>query len=122
MIIMYNFSCMNDSQIRPSFKQLDAYHSFNGSIRVPGSKSITNRVLLISAIANGTTRLHNLLRSDDTRYMGEALKRLGVKVEKVEVGSVDFLRDMAMLRVSYQGEGSTTNDLPKLNKDQLKEF
>jgi hypothetical protein len=49
-------------------------------------------------------------------------KRLGVKVEKVEVGSVDFLRDMAMLRVSYQGEGSTTNDLPKLNKDQLKEF
>ncbi|MBR3669971.1 MAG: 3-phosphoshikimate 1-carboxyvinyltransferase, partial [Fibrobacter sp.] len=72
---------MNDSQFRPSFKQLDAYHSFNGSIRVPGSKSITNRVLLISAIANGTTRLHNLLRSDDTRYMGEALKRLGVKVE-----------------------------------------
>ena len=48
--------------------------------------------------------------------------RLGVKVEKVEVGSIDFLRDMAMLRVSYQGEGSTTNDLPKLNKDQLKEF
>ena len=72
---------MNDSQFRPSFKQLDAYHSFNGSIRVPGSKSITNRVLLISAIANGTTRLHNLLRSDDTRYMGEALKRLGVKVD-----------------------------------------
>ena len=48
--------------------------------------------------------------------------RLGVKVEKVEVGSVDFLRDMAMLRVSYQGEGSTTNNLLKLGKDQLKEF
>lgn len=48
--------------------------------------------------------------------------RLGVKVEKVEVGSVDFLRDMAMLRVSYQGEGSTTNNLLKLSKDQLKEF
>ena len=48
--------------------------------------------------------------------------RLGVKVEKVEVGSVDFLRDMAMLRVSYLGEGSTTNELPKLSKDQLKEF
>ena len=48
--------------------------------------------------------------------------RLGVKVEKVEVGSIDFLRDMAMLRVSYQGEGSTTNDLPKFSKDQLKEF
>ena len=48
--------------------------------------------------------------------------RLGVKVEKVEVGSVDFLRDMAMLRISYQGEGSTTNNLLKLGKDQLKEF
>ena len=77
---MYKFSCMNEFQFRPSYKQLKAYHSFNGSIRVPGSKSITNRVLLISALANGTTYLHNLLRSDDTRYMGEALKLLGVKI------------------------------------------
>ena len=49
-------------------------------------------------------------------------QRLGVKVEKVEVGSIDFLRDMAMLRVSYQGEANSVNELPKLSKDQLKEF
>ena len=49
--------------------------------------------------------------------------RLGVKVERVEVGSVDFLRDMAMLRVSYQGETNSVDELPaKLSKDQIKEF
>ena len=51
---------------------------------MPGSKSITNRVLLVSALAEGTTRLHNLLKSDDTRYMGEALKALGVKAEMTD--------------------------------------
>lgn len=66
---------------RPSFIQLPALSSCNGEIRVPGSKSITNRVFLISALAQGTTRLHNLLRSDDTRYMGEALKALGVQIQ-----------------------------------------
>jgi hypothetical protein len=49
--------------------------------------------------------------------------RLGVKVERVEVGSIDFLRDMAMLRVSYQGETNSVDELPaKLSKDQIKEF
>lgn len=68
---------MNDFQFRPSFIQLPAYHSFDGSLCLPGSKSITNRVFLISALAEGTTTLNNLLKSDDTRYMGEALQRLG---------------------------------------------
>ena len=49
--------------------------------------------------------------------------RLGVKVERVEVGSIDFLRDMAMLRVSYQGETNSVDEQPaKLSKDQIKEF
>lgn len=65
---------------RPRFIQLPAFSSYNGEIRVPGSKSITNRVFLISALASGTTKLHNLLRSDDTRYMGEALDSLNVKI------------------------------------------
>ena len=78
---MYKFSCMNEFQFRPSFIQLPAYHSFEGSLCLPGSKSITNRVLLISALAEGTTTLNNLLKSDDTRYMGEALQRLGSKIE-----------------------------------------
>ena len=64
---------MDDFQFRPSFIQLPAFTSFGGEIRLPGSKSITNRAFLIAALAEGETRLHNLLKSDDTRYMGEAL-------------------------------------------------
>lgn len=72
---------MEEFQFRPSFIQLPALHSYEGEVRLPGSKSITNRVLLISALAQGSTHLHNLLKSDDTRYMGEALSRLGVTIE-----------------------------------------
>ena len=77
---------MEEPFFRPNHIQIPALKSYNGELRVPGSKSITNRVLLISALAEGTTRLHNLLKSDDTRYMGEALKALGVHVEM----SADF--------------------------------
>ena len=75
---------MDTPFIRPSHIQIPALKSYNGELRVPGSKSITNRVLLISALAEGTTRLHNLLKSDDTRYMGEALKALGVKADMTD--------------------------------------
>ncbi|WP_063925999.1 3-phosphoshikimate 1-carboxyvinyltransferase [Cupriavidus sp. IDO] len=49
-----------------------------GVVRLPGSKSISNRVLLLAALAKGETRLRNLLESDDTRVMLDALRRLGV--------------------------------------------
>ncbi len=49
-------------------------------------------------------------------------KRLGLKVVKVDIGSVDFLRDMAMIRVTYEGESSTVGSNLKFSKDQLKEF
>ena len=49
-------------------------------------------------------------------------KRLGLKVIKVDIGSVDFLRDMAMIRVTYEGEPSTVGSNLKFSKDQLKEF
>ena len=51
-----------------------------GTIRLPGSKSISNRMLLLSALASGETEIRDLLDSDDTRVMIEALKRLGVTV------------------------------------------
>ena len=72
---------MDEFQFRPSFIQLPAFSTFSGEVRLPGSKSITNRAFLIAALARGTTRLHNLLKSDDTRYMGEALQKLGVKID-----------------------------------------
>ncbi|AYN24755.1 3-phosphoshikimate 1-carboxyvinyltransferase [Buchnera aphidicola] len=51
----------------------------NGTIHLPGSKSISNRVLLLSAMANGITCLENLLDSQDTQYMLTALKTIGIK-------------------------------------------
>ncbi|OCG53704.1 3-phosphoshikimate 1-carboxyvinyltransferase [Gilliamella sp. Choc6-1] len=54
---------------------------FNGTINLPGSKSISNRVLLLSALSKGNTRLTNLLDSDDVRYMLDALATLGVKYQ-----------------------------------------
>ena len=52
----------------------------NASVRVPGSKSLTNRALLIAALAEGTTRLENALFSDDSRYFAAALRTLGFDV------------------------------------------
>jgi 3-phosphoshikimate 1-carboxyvinyltransferase len=50
----------------------------HGTVTLPGSKSISNRALLLAALASGTTRLTGLLDSDDTRVMRGALKALGV--------------------------------------------
>jgi 3-phosphoshikimate 1-carboxyvinyltransferase len=51
-----------------------------GTVALPGSKSISNRVLLLAALSTGTTRLHDLLDSDDTRVMLDALRALGCGV------------------------------------------
>jgi 3-phosphoshikimate 1-carboxyvinyltransferase len=56
-------------------------HPPDCAIRVPGSKSITNRALLIAALATGESVLDGALFSDDTRYMAEAWERLGAGVE-----------------------------------------
>ncbi len=55
-------------------------HPIEGTIRVPGSKSITNRALLLAALCDGPSRLEGALFSDDTRYMATALNQLGVEV------------------------------------------
>jgi 3-phosphoshikimate 1-carboxyvinyltransferase len=52
----------------------------HGSIRPPGSKSLTNRALAIAALAEGTSRLVGVLDSTDTRVMIESLNRLGIRV------------------------------------------
>ena len=54
----------------------------SGTVRLPGSKSISNRVLLLAALASGTTTVHDLLDSDDTRVMLDALRQLGCGVER----------------------------------------
>jgi len=55
-------------------------HTLQASVRVPGSKSLTNRVLLIAALVEGHTVLSNALFSDDSIYFVEALRQLGFEV------------------------------------------
>ncbi len=60
------------------FLDLPALSGARGVVRLPGSKSISNRMLLLSALAQGSTQVRGLLDSDDTQVMLEALRRLGV--------------------------------------------
>lgn len=59
-----------------------------GSVRLPGSKSISNRTLLLAALAEGDTRMRDVLGSDDTRYMLDALRALGVDITDEGGGSL----------------------------------
>ena len=55
--------------------------SVRGTLKLPGSKSISNRILLLAALASGATQVRDLLDSDDTRYMLGALRALGVRCD-----------------------------------------
>jgi len=55
-------------------------HPLNASVRIPGSKSLTNRALLIAALAQGKTRLINALFSDDSSFLVSALQNLGFMI------------------------------------------
>ena len=69
------------SQTLSSLAVTPITHPLNASVRVPGSKSITNRALLLAALANGITRLNNALFSDDSLYLVSALQNLGFNIE-----------------------------------------
>jgi len=64
-----------------AFLDLPALQGASGTVTLPGSKSISNRVLLLSALCHGTTVVHDLLDSDDTRVMLDALRQLGCGVD-----------------------------------------
>src|SRR5215207_2294289 len=65
----------------PSLQITPVNHPLHASVRVPGSKSLTNRALLIASLAKGTTRLTNALFSDDSRYLAKALQTLGFDIQ-----------------------------------------
>ncbi|NYT24019.1 3-phosphoshikimate 1-carboxyvinyltransferase [Alcaligenaceae bacterium] len=60
----------------------------SGTMTLPGSKSISNRALLIAALAEGRTVLHGLLDSDDTRVMLASLRTLGISLERTAGGAL----------------------------------
>ena len=62
--------------------------SLDGTVTLPGSKSLSNRCLLLAALSDGNTKVDNLLESDDIRYMLEALDTLEVPVERHSAESV----------------------------------
>ena len=70
------------------YLDLQPIRNVAGTVRLPGSKSISNRALLLAALAAGQTRLHGLLASDDTGVMLAALEKLGVAVEQRSDGVV----------------------------------
>jgi 3-phosphoshikimate 1-carboxyvinyltransferase len=64
------------------FLDLPPLREAAGTVRLPGSKSISNRVLLLAGLSEGSTTVHDLLDSDDTRVMLAALRALGCTVEQ----------------------------------------
>lgn len=67
----------------PHYLDLQPAMHAKGVVRLPGSKSISNRTLLLAALADGTTHIKDLLASDDTHVMLMALQKLGVKWEQI---------------------------------------
>jgi len=66
-----------------AFLDIPPLVSAQGTVVLPGSKSISNRVMLLAALCEGRTTLHDVLDSDDTRVMLAALKQLGCVLEQV---------------------------------------
>ncbi len=66
----------------PAYLDLGPFSSAAGTVRLPGSKSISNRTLLLAALAHGDTEIRDLLEADDVERMCEALTLLGVPIER----------------------------------------
>jgi 3-phosphoshikimate 1-carboxyvinyltransferase len=73
---------------KTSFLDLPPLRSATGSVRLPGSKSISNRVLLLAGLSAGTTIVRDLLDSDDTRVMLDALRQLGCTLQPQQDGAM----------------------------------
>ena len=68
------------------FLDLPPLSAVYGTVQLPGSKSMSNRVLLLAALSQGATTVHDLLASDDTAVMLTALKQLGCGISRAETG------------------------------------
>jgi 3-phosphoshikimate 1-carboxyvinyltransferase len=97
------------------FLDLPPLDSAGGVVQLPGSKSISNRVLLLAALAGGTTRILDLLDSDDTRVMLDALRALGCSVVHaggaVEVTGLGGARPASHARLFLGNAGTAMRPL-----------
>ena len=97
---------------------LNPIGKINGEIFLPGSKSLSNRALLIAALANGVTKITNLLVSDDIKHMLNALSQLGIEytlsdcgTECVVVGNNGFFKSSQPLEISLGNAGTAMRPL-----------
>lgn len=72
----------------------------HGTIQLPGSKSISNRILLLAALAEGTTQVHDLLVSDDTARMLDALIKLGVSITQTGINDYHIIGEQGKFPVT----------------------
>jgi 3-phosphoshikimate 1-carboxyvinyltransferase len=82
----------------------------SGTVRLPGSKSISNRVLLLAGLAAGTTQVHDLLASDDTRVMLDALQALGCVLHWTDAAPGRGLTPARVLHVEGLGGRLRTHE------------
>lgn len=75
------------SPLPPALTIVPPNRPLTGRVSPPGSKSITNRALLLAALANGTSRLTGALKSKDTTLMAAALRQMGVTVDEPDATS-----------------------------------
>src|SRR5690606_39764636 len=94
---------------RPDQLVLGPVTRASGRMTLPGSKSISNRVLLLAALAEGRTQLHGLLDSDYTQVMLQALRTLGVALEDGGEG-----------RLAVQGVSRLDRKSTRLNSSHVK--
>eukprot|EP00638_Chattonella_subsalsa_P003462 CAMPEP_0117751450 /NCGR_PEP_ID=MMETSP0947-20121206/10979_1 /TAXON_ID=44440 /ORGANISM="Chattonella subsalsa, Strain CCMP2191" /LENGTH=449 /DNA_ID=CAMNT_0005569827 /DNA_START=226 /DNA_END=1576 /DNA_ORIENTATION=+ len=90
----------NDSR-RNGITDFTTNNKISGEVDLPGSKSLSNRVLLLSALAEGSTTVENLLSSDDIKYMIQALETLQIPL--------DLTQYLSEKRVQVQGNGGPFN-------------
>nr|GMC89111.1 3-phosphoshikimate 1-carboxyvinyltransferase 2 [Ipomoea batatas] len=90
---------------------LQPIKEISGTVKLPGSKSLSNRILLLAALSQGTTVIDNLLSSDDIHYMLGALRTLGLRVEE----------DSAIQRATIEGSGGLF-PASKESTDEIKLF
>jgi len=97
---------------------LNPIGKINGEVFLPGSKSLSNRALLIAALANGVTKITNLLVSDDIKHMLNALSKLGIEytlsdcgTECVVVGNNGFFKSSEPLEISLGNAGTAMRPL-----------
>src|SRR5664279_2704587 len=101
----YNDDTVPDTTVPGNWPAPTVTHTLSETLNLPGSKSLTNRELVLAALANGPSRLHAPLHSRDSALMIQALRALGVAIDEIPTGNV-FGPDLAVTPAELEGGSS----------------